>query len=289
MTRVCVGFLLAVSSVLLHSSLLVGQSRPDTLPAERVLEGIDPNARRMLVSSIGARLESLRSEEKFRELLEGAPKVRERYFEYLVTCSELAFAGTGEAQGLDAWGAGMVVLATPRDLLLDAIVPELDLGRRLEDVLESERNELIAYLELHSAEDGVFSFHFYRGYLRQHPEVVPQGLVRHMMARSPQSAMHILLQTRGADLVDPGEVGWAVHKVGNVVWKLDNGYVELGACVPEAAKQLDKLSRQRQWWVRLYVAGTLRRHPTLRTSEIINRLKEDEHILVRRTIATVGR
>jgi hypothetical protein len=44
------------------------------------------------------------------------------------------------------------------------------------------------------------------------------------------------------------------------------------------------MSRHGTWWVRLYVAQILRQYAELRTPELIERLKTDEHDLVRRAI-----
>ena len=44
---------------------------------------------------------------------------------------------------------------------------------------------------------------------------------------------------------------------------------------------LTNLSQHKEWWVRLYAVEIMRQHPEFRKSEIVERLKKDEHPLVR--------
>lgn len=49
-------------------------------------------------------------------------------------------------------------------------------------------------------------------------------------------------------------------------------------------KILAELSEHKEWWVRLYAAAVLNESPELQDPNVINRLKEDEHPLVRRAM-----
>ena len=49
------------------------------------------------------------------------------------------------------------------------------------------------------------------------------------------------------------------------------------------------MSRHGTWWVRLYVAEILRQYAQFRTPELIERLKADEHELVRRAILEIDK
>jgi hypothetical protein len=51
------------------------------------------------------------------------------------------------------------------------------------------------------------------------------------------------------------------------------------------SQALEQLSKNRGWWVRLYVAELLHQYAELRTSELVNRLSEDPNRIVREVIA----
>ena len=53
----------------------------------------------------------------------------------------------------------------------------------------------------------------------------------------------------------------------------------------EAMNALNELSKDKEWWVRLYVAEIVSREPEFKSSEISERLKNDENQLVREVIS----
>ncbi|MGH7931429.1 MAG: hypothetical protein ACREQV_26990 [Candidatus Binatia bacterium] len=68
------------------------------------------------------------------------------------------------------------------------------------------------------------------------------------------------------------------HVVSDAVWRKEHGFEDkFDAAKPEALAELEKLSKHETWWVRLYVAEILYRHPEFRTPELVERLKTDEH------------
>ncbi len=103
-----------------------------------------------------------------------------------------------------------------------------------------------------------------------------------MYARHPGKALLAMQQVYvQADRRRTRELLWAEHVVADVVWKHQNGFLEKTKVEPEAATQLEKLSQDQTWWVRLYVAEILRQHPAFRTPALVDRLKDDPHELVR--------
>ena len=74
---------------------------------------------------------------------------------------------------------------------------------------------------------------------------------------------------------------WAEHVVSEVLWKHKHGFLDKRKSEPEASAQLERLSKDDAWWVRLYVAEIMRQHPAFRTPELVSRLKDDPHNLVR--------
>ena len=49
----------------------------------------------------------------------------------------------------------------------------------------------------------------------------------------------------------------------------------------EARREVDTLSRDASWWIRLYVAHLVRSHPNLGSAEVVERLRADEQPRVR--------
>ncbi len=73
------------------------------------------------------------------------------------------------------------------------------------------------------------------------------------------------------------------HLVSSAVWLKKNAYgKEFVELKPKATKQLAKLSQNKHWWARLYVAETMGRHFSLRLPEVLDQLSEDENAMVRK-------
>jgi hypothetical protein len=72
--------------------------------------------------------------------------------------------------------------------------------------------------------------------------------------------------------------------VSNTIWKHEHGFLDKSKVEPEAMVQLDKLSKDDEWWVRLYGGEILRRHPAFRTPELLARLAADKHPLVQEAV-----
>lgn len=109
----------------------------------------------------------------------------------------------------------------------------------------------------------------------------PLALIQHMYEKSPGTALITLQRVylRKSEKITP--IIWAEHVVSDVLWKKENRFLKPETDIPVALEQLDILSRHEAWWVRLYVAETLRQNPEFRTPELVERLENDEHELVR--------
>lgn len=74
----------------------------------------------------------------------------------------------------------------------------------------------------------------------------------------------------------PKDILLAAHIVDNAIWLKTNKFDEhLHAALPDAKVQLAKLADRKEWWVRLYVAEIMRRHPELRVAEVVENLSHD--------------
>ncbi|HUU83155.1 MAG TPA: hypothetical protein VM243_06585 [Phycisphaerae bacterium] len=63
---------------------------------------------------------------------------------------------------------------------------------------------------------------------------------------------------------------------------------EFASCmgqVPGAARELVKLSRHEEWWVRLYAGQIMRQHAAFRQSELMELLGRDDHAMVRQVVS----
>lgn len=111
----------------------------------------------------------------------------------------------------------------------------------------------------------------------------PQAsLIAHMFKSEPGVALQTLVrafQLRKPDDIKP--ILWGEHVVAELFWKRRNGFVENKALDPEAVKQLDSLSRHDRYWVRLYVAAILQQNPEMANPELVKRLSNDVHPLVK--------
>jgi hypothetical protein len=77
------------------------------------------------------------------------------------------------------------------------------------------------------------------------------------------------------------EILLAEHIVSNAIWLQENGFVDrFQKALPEANAQLAKLTYHKEWWVRLYVAKTMRLHPELRQDDAIKTLAKDSNPIV---------
>lgn len=120
----------------------------------------------------------------------------------------------------------------------------------------------------------------------------PLPLVRYMYEHGPGSALLVLNRVHlvGTPSSTSPEwkryqrILWAEHVVSNNLWKQEHQFIGEDEVEPAAAAELEKLSRHEAWWARLYVAEILAQHPEFRTDEVVARLKDDRHELVRLAI-----
>jgi len=70
------------------------------------------------------------------------------------------------------------------------------------------------------------------------------------------------------------------------LWKKEHDFPAAAREVEDdARRQLDKLSRMPQPWVRAYVAAILPMHPQFRSAELVDRLKQDSAPVVVRLLS----
>jgi len=114
---------------------------------------------------------------------------------------------------------------------------------------------------------------------------VPEPFVEYLYRRAPGHVLIAFLKAHEQSALDQKSVLWAEHVIADAIWKKKNNFETLFLQgMPRAVSELEKLSTQETWWVRLYVAEIMRQNLVFRRPEIIERLKQDEHPLVRKTM-----
>jgi hypothetical protein len=110
-------------------------------------------------------------------------------------------------------------------------------------------------------------------------DTAPAGLIRYMYEVSPIDALSAAARAYGR-----GDAPATAVQRAQVLEELrarqePGGIVDL----ERAHREIDALSRDADWWVRLYIAHVLRARPDLGSPEIVERLRTDAHELVRDT------
>jgi hypothetical protein len=105
-------------------------------------------------------------------------------------------------------------------------------------------------------------------------------------APEPQDVTAAQLEARGkVRLRARREIELAEHIVSNAIWLKENGFAErFQAALPEANETLTTLANHDEWWVRLYVAYIMQKHPELRQEDVMQQLGNDDNILIKTTV-----
>ena len=256
---------------------------------------MDENQRSLVIDWMQSVGDQKRVEGQIRNRLNHDPQFRHVYYTFVIECCELAFKPTNKTRmgenvhGNIEWAAGIVVLQVPRDILLSAIVPQLDPGKRLDGILEGQDRDLAEYLEFQATNASPVCFQVYENYLRDHKSEPPTGLIAYMIHKCPEKAFHCLMDIFPDTGNDAKKWLWAEHVIGNTLWKQKYGFVGEHDSDVEPIAQIDVLSKISHWWIRLYAAEIMRQHAEFRQMAIIERLKQDEHPLVRKAIMSFAK
>jgi hypothetical protein len=120
-----------------------------------------------------------------------------------------------------------------------------------------------------------------------------ERLLKWMYQQDPETALRAVVQAiygRGNDLnnqIAASDIIAALDSVSETIEKQRQGVLPVGVIEPDAAKQIDILSRRDEWWVRLYVVHVCKMHPDLQTDAVVNRLEHDPNPLVRELSASL--
>jgi len=121
----------------------------------------------------------------------------------------------------------------------------------------------------------------------------PHALLRYLFDRQPGAALLLMLRETMEHAPVPGgqeraageqmrtSILWSDHVIWDTIWKHEYGFLDKDKVEPEAARELERLARHKEWWVRLYAAEIMRQHPAFRREVLVRRLAKDKHPLVR--------
>lgn len=111
-----------------------------------------------------------------------------------------------------------------------------------------------------------YDFGRYEKTLREKERHPPQGLVRYMYNRNPDTALRVMVRVYGSKATET-----------ELADKLKGD--------PKSA--LQSLADHPEWWARLYVAETMRKNPQLRDPAILKKLEKDDNPLVKEKVAEI--
>jgi len=115
----------------------------------------------------------------------------------------------------------------------------------------------------HVSKGGV-DFSRYESILREKKDNPPQGLIRYMYNRNPQTAVATVARVYGKDVPES-----------EITTKAKSGVKE----------SVEYFSGRSEWWAHLYVATMMEKEPYLRTPELIKKLEQDTDPLVREKVS----
>lgn len=171
------------------------------------------------------------------------------------------------------------VLELSQMTVIDAVVPYIETKH---ESLNQVVQKVLKRIENTNGRKPDFSY--YREYIALRKSKPPEQLVAHMYMTAPDSALLTMLGIYVDRPEQQKPILWGEHVVNDVLWKQQYGFLRPDEIEAPAAEHLDKLSRHDEWWVRLYVAEILSSEAEFRTPEMVKRLKEDSHPLVRKAM-----
>lgn len=117
----------------------------------------------------------------------------------------------------------------------------------------------------------------------------PERLVLWMFDRDAGAALRELTAVYGRNLSrdQVAQAVWAEHVIADQVWRQEYGFAMSGAPDAGTTEQLSRMAQSPAWWMRTYAAAVMGKHPALRSAELVRRLSEDTHPIVRKAMERV--
>jgi hypothetical protein len=133
---------------------------------------------------------------------------------------------------------------------------------------------------------GRADFSHFRSFLEARQAQPPEKLVVWMYDRDAAAALWEMATVYGPgiDKAEVRDVILSEHVVSEILFRQEHGLLERDMFDPAASAQLEKLSKSKRWWVRLYVAEIVSKYPKLQTGDVVDRLKADTNAMVARRL-----
>ena len=165
-------------------------------------------------------------------------------------------------------------------------IPQEDIFWGVMPLLDSrdmkKRKEAYQALEIfQNAEDCQIDFSFYEEMLKKHGEKIPMALIDHMYSKSPEQALSTMANVymtkeEAADLMRQVKT----ERITPSRFCDDRDII----VDPQAALSL---SKQPEWWIRLYVAKRMQKSSQPLPPDILCELKKCEHPLVVQAVSAM--
>jgi hypothetical protein len=247
------------------------------MPAAQQFKELSAELRDILVGQYDPWTKAQFAEDNLREFLAEDEKAAHAYLDYLVTLTEAAFGRRRGDPAIDAWSAGIVIVSTPRDIVLEAIVPHMRPGGRLEGILEHGDRDLRQYVEYNSGTP-VRSIHAYMVYFSRHSYDDAPHLIEYLYQAHPRAGFIGLVELRES-MRDQSAVIRNYYELWSAILHLND--LPAGGLSLEAQAALVSLSSHPEWWIRMYVAELMRQHPELRQDLLVEKLADDPNPQIR--------
>ncbi len=168
--------------------------------------------------------------------------------------------------------------------ILSALLPYVGAE---DELFRINLERLIVEMEPGFREQHGFKYIYLRGYADQ-GELPPRNAVEFLYRKGPGAALLTMTKAyySGPETDRTRAIRWAEYSVRHVLaLKRFNKKGKLTEASRDAVAALDELSKDNEWWVRLYVAEILSQHSEFRTQEMVDRLQGDKDELVRQAIS----
>lgn len=223
---------------------------------------------------------------------------KELYKQFLIS----VFEDAKEGNIAEAIFQAFILEITPTDIILDATVPELSPDGKLHGILDLEDAAINKRLQHQPSQGypGEPDFRHYASYLSQNKDVNSSPhLISYMFKTAPGKALQVMVSVDYSLPYPPNRLSnknpsaltkiravlLSEHIISNVIWHEEFRFDIRREQRVQAKDNLTFLSKHKIWWVRLYVAEIMQKHPSLLVEDVVKRLKADENDFVREAMA----
>lgn len=194
-------------------------------------------------------------------------------------------AKTKDERAIGLWMRLLQLVEVPIPDKLDAILPDLDSPNTVLQWAARKTLDQIVVGGNQFPDFSYFGSHIERC-INLNQEVEP-ALITYMYSLDPKSALLTLLEAHEKDRELQKPIRWAEKTVSDYRWKRQYGFLGRAEIDPNASEQLIMLSQRPEWWARMYVAYIFRDQRELRSKEVVRRLCEDVHPLVKQAMSNL--